>query len=117
MGHYQSTIVRSHCDLLVLIANLANSTYPAEFIFQNLTMEANVIESARKARVDRLLFLGSRCIYPKFAPRSLQEDSLLTGTLEPTNRRYAFDQNRQNRDVNRQLSAILTVQDQATTTI
>jgi GDP-L-fucose synthase len=42
--------------------------YPAEFIFQNLTMEANVIESARKARVDRLLFLGSSCIYPKFAP-------------------------------------------------
>jgi hypothetical protein len=74
-------------------------------------MGANVIESARKAPVDRLLFLGSRCIYPKFAPRSLQEDSLLTGTLEPTNRRYAFGQNRRNRDVNRQLSAILMVQD------
>jgi GDP-L-fucose synthase len=68
---------------------LANSTYPAEFIFQNLMIEANVIESARNARVDRLLFLGSSCIYPKFAPQPLQEDSLLTGALEPTNRSYA----------------------------
>jgi GDP-L-fucose synthase len=68
---------------------LANSTFPAEFIFQNLIMEANVIDSARKAGVDRLLFLGSSCIYPKFASQPMQEDSLLTGTLEPTNRPYA----------------------------
>lgn len=68
---------------------LANNTYPAEFIFQNLMMEANVIENARQAGVDRLLFLGSSCIYPKFAPQPIREDSLLTGTLEPTNRPYA----------------------------
>ena len=68
---------------------LANSTLSAEFIFQNLMMEANVIDSARKAGVDRLLFLGSSCIYPKFAPLPLREDSLLTGALEPTNRPYA----------------------------
>jgi GDP-L-fucose synthase len=68
---------------------LANSTYPAEFIFQNLVMEANVIESARQAGVDRLLFLGSSCIYPKFASQPMHEDSLLTGALEHTNRPYA----------------------------
>lgn len=68
---------------------LANNTYPAEFIYQNLMMEANVIESARDARVDRLLFLGSSCIFPKLAPQPMQEDSLLTGPLEPTNRPYA----------------------------
>jgi GDP-L-fucose synthase len=68
---------------------LANNTYPAEFIFQNLMMEANVIEGARKAGVDRLLFLGSSCIYPKFASQPIGEDSLLTGALEPTNRPYA----------------------------
>jgi GDP-L-fucose synthase len=68
---------------------LANSTYPAEFIFRNLLMEANVIESARNSGVDRLLFLGSSCIYPKFAPQPMREDALLTGALEPTNRPYA----------------------------
>jgi GDP-L-fucose synthase len=68
---------------------LANNTYPAEFIFQNLMMEGNVIEGARIAGVDRLLFLGSSCIYPKFAPQPIREDSLLTGALEPTNRPYA----------------------------
>jgi GDP-L-fucose synthase len=68
---------------------LANTTYPADFIFQNLMLEANVIDSARKTGVDRLLFLGSSCIYPKFAPQPLREDSLLTGALEATNRPYA----------------------------
>jgi GDP-L-fucose synthase len=68
---------------------LANSRYPAEFIFENLLMEANVIENARRAGVDRLLFLGSSCIYPKFAPQPLREDALLTGALEATNRPYA----------------------------
>jgi GDP-L-fucose synthase len=68
---------------------LANSTHPAEFIFQNLVMAANVIESAYRASVDRLLFLGSSCIYPKFAPQPMREESLLTGALEPTNRPYA----------------------------
>src|SRR5580704_8519353 len=52
---------------------LANNSYPAEFIFQNLMMEANVIENARQAGVDRLLFLGSSCIYPKFAPQPIRE--------------------------------------------
>jgi GDP-L-fucose synthase len=68
---------------------LANSTYPAEFVFNNLQIEANVIESAHRTGVDRLLFLGSSCIYPKFAPQPIREDSLLTGPLEATNRPYA----------------------------
>jgi GDP-L-fucose synthase len=68
---------------------LANSAYPADFISQNLLIQANVIESARKGGVDRLLFLGSSCIYPKFAPQPMREDSLLSGALEPTNRPYA----------------------------
>lgn len=68
---------------------LANSKYPAEFISQNLSMQSNVIESAYKTGVDRLLFLGSSCIYPKFAAQPIQEDSLLSGALEPTNQAYA----------------------------
>jgi GDP-L-fucose synthase len=68
---------------------LANNTYPADFVYQNLIMEVNVIESARTAGVDRLLFLGSSCIYPKFAAQPMREDALLTGALEPTNRPYA----------------------------
>lgn len=68
---------------------LANSTHPAEFIFQNLHIQANVIESAHRTGVDRLLFLGSSCIYPKFAAQPIREDSLLSGVLEPTNRPYA----------------------------
>jgi GDP-L-fucose synthase len=67
----------------------ANNTYPAEFISQNLLIQANVVENARKAGVDRLLLLGSSCIYPKFAPQPIREDSLLSGALEPTNRPYA----------------------------
>jgi GDP-L-fucose synthase len=68
---------------------LANSTYPADFISRNLQIQANVIESAREAGVDRLLLLGSSCIYPKFAPQPIREDSLLSDALEPTNRSYA----------------------------
>src|SRR5260370_31047913 len=68
---------------------LANSRYPAEFIFQNLQLQANVFESAHRANVDRLLFLGSSCIYPKFAPQPIREDFLLSGALELTNRPYA----------------------------
>jgi GDP-L-fucose synthase len=67
----------------------ANSQYPGDFLVQNLLIQTNVIESARKAGVDRLLFLGSSCIYPKFAPQPMREDFLLTGPLEPTNRPYA----------------------------
>ncbi|MCW8828154.1 MAG: GDP-L-fucose synthase [Gammaproteobacteria bacterium] len=68
----------------------ANNTYPAEFIYQNLMMEANVIHQAYLAGVQRLLFLGSSCIYPRLAAQPMAEDSLLTGTLEPTNEPYAL---------------------------
>jgi len=67
----------------------ANNTYPAEFIYLNLMIEANVIHEAYRAGVKRLLFLGSSCIYPKFAPQPMKEEYLLTGTLEPTNEPYA----------------------------
>jgi len=68
---------------------LANNTYPADFIYQNLMIEANVIESARLSGVSKLLCLGSTCIYPKLAPQPLKEEYLLTGPLEPTNEWYA----------------------------
>ncbi|WP_333843990.1 GDP-L-fucose synthase [Limnohabitans sp.] len=68
----------------------ANNTYPAEFIYDNLMMQANVIEAAFKNDVKKLLFLGSSCIYPKLAPQPMREDALLTGTLESTNEPYAI---------------------------
>lgn len=68
----------------------ANNTYPAEFIYQNLMVEANVIHAAWCVGVKKLLFLGSSCIYPKLAPQPMSEDALLTGTLEPTNEPYAI---------------------------
>lgn len=68
----------------------ANNTYPAEFIYQNLVMEANVVHQAWANGVQNLLFLGSSCIYPKLAEQPMREDSLLTGTLEPTNEPYAI---------------------------
>src|SRR3984885_9691279 len=68
---------------------LANNESPGDFVAQNLQIQTNIIESARKSKVDRLLFLGSSCIYPKFAPQPIGEESLLTGPLEPTNRPYA----------------------------
>jgi GDP-L-fucose synthase len=68
----------------------ANNTYPAEFIYQNLMMEANVIHHAFQAGVKKLLFLGSSCIYPKMAPQPMAEDVLLTGKLEATNEPYAI---------------------------
>ena len=68
----------------------ANNTYPAEFIYQNLMMEANIIDSAFRSGVKKLLFLGSSCIYPKLAPQPMREDALLTSTLEPTNEPYAI---------------------------
>lgn len=68
----------------------ANNTYPAEFIYQNLMMEANVIHEAYQVGVKKLLFLGSSCIYPKLAPQPMKEDALLTGTLESTNEPYAI---------------------------
>ncbi len=68
----------------------ANNTYPAEFIYENLLIEANVIHSAHVAGVQKLLFLGSSCIYPKHASQPMKEDALLTGVLEPTNEPYAI---------------------------
>jgi GDP-L-fucose synthase len=68
---------------------LANDSYPADFIYDNLVIETNVIEAAHRYEVHKLLFLGSTCIYPKLAPQPLREDYLLTGPLEPTNEWYA----------------------------
>ena len=68
---------------------LANDTWPADFLYQNLMIEANVIESARLSGVKKLLFLGSTCIYPRMAPQPLKEEYLLTGPLESTNEWYA----------------------------
>ncbi len=78
---------------------VANNSFPAEFIRDNLAMQSNVIHGSYLAGVKRLLFLGSSCIYPKLAPQPLREDSLLTGPLEPTNRPYALGQDRWRRDV------------------
>jgi GDP-L-fucose synthase len=82
-------------DAIVLAAAkvggiLANDTYPAEFLRDNLVIEANVVHEAHRADINRLVFLGSSCIYPKFAPQPISEDALLTGPLEPTNEWYAI---------------------------
>ena len=69
---------------------LANSTYPVDFLSENLRIQGNVLDAALKYGVERLLFLGSSCIYPKYAPQPIREDSLLTGHLEPTNDAYAI---------------------------
>lgn len=69
---------------------LANNTYRAEFLYDNLMIEANVIEAAYRHGVQKLMFLGSSCIYPKMAPQPLKEEALLTGLLEPTNEPYAI---------------------------
>lgn len=68
---------------------LANASYPADFIRENLAIELNVIDAAHRWGVEKLLFLGSSCIYPKFAPQPMQEEHFLTGELEPTNQPYA----------------------------
>jgi len=69
---------------------LANSTYPVEFLSENLQIQVNVLDAALKNNVERVLFLGSSCIYPKLAEQPIREDSLLTGHLEPTNDAYAI---------------------------
>ncbi|MBK2110246.1 GDP-L-fucose synthase [Francisella tularensis] len=68
----------------------ANNQYPADFIYENLIIEANIIHSAHMASIQKLLFLGSSCIYPKLAKQPISEEALLTGTLEPTNEPYAI---------------------------
>jgi GDP-L-fucose synthase len=112
-GGYSNLIVRNHSDLdltrqieveaffqsekpeYVFLAAakvggiMANYTYPAEFIYTNLTIQSNIIHSAWKTGVKRLLFLGSSCIYPKECPQPMKEEYLLTGSLEPTNEPYA----------------------------
>ncbi len=82
-------------DVVILAAAkvggiLANATYPADFLYDNLMIEANVIEAAHRHNVAKLLFLGSSCIYPKFADQPIVEEALLTGPLEPTNEWYAI---------------------------
>ncbi|MGE2689157.1 GDP-L-fucose synthase family protein [Mycolicibacterium pulveris] len=69
---------------------LANSTYPVDFLSDNMRIQVNVLDAAREAEVERLLFLGSSCIYPKWAEQPIREESLLTGHLEPTNEAYAI---------------------------
>jgi GDP-L-fucose synthase len=68
----------------------ANDTFPVEFLSENLQIETNLMDAAHKANIDRLLFLGSSCVYPKFAEQPIKEESLLTGALEPTNEAYAL---------------------------
>ncbi len=69
---------------------LANAERPADFLYENLVLQTNVLEAARRAKVQRLLFLGSSCIYPRLAPQPIVESALLTGPLEPTNEAYAI---------------------------
>lgn len=88
-------ISESKPDIVIIAAAkvggiLANSTYPYEFLYDNLIIESNLINAAHEADVQNLLFLGSSCIYPKFADQPLKEESLLTGPLEPTNEWYAI---------------------------
>ncbi|MCI5045480.1 MAG: GDP-L-fucose synthase [Aquisalinus sp.] len=69
---------------------VANDTYPAEFLYDNLMITSNIIEASYRSGVEKLMFLGSSCIYPKFAPQPITEDQLLTSSLEPTNEWYAI---------------------------
>ena len=87
-------IVQNKPDVVIIAAAkvggiLANSTYPADFLYDNMMIEANIIHAAHEAGVEKLLFLGSSCIYPKEAAQPIGEDALLTGALEPTNEAYA----------------------------
>src|SRR5271166_4121400 len=68
---------------------LANATHPADFLYDNLMIEANIIEACHRAEIEKLVFLGSSCIYPKFAEQPVREEALLSGPLEPTNEWYA----------------------------
>jgi GDP-L-fucose synthase len=91
----ESWLAAHRPDAIVLAAArvggiLANDTRPADFLYENLAIAANVIHAAHQTGVDRLLFLGSSCIYPKLAAQPIREDSLLTGPLEPTNEWYAI---------------------------
>lgn len=94
-GETESWILENRPDAIFLAAAkvggiAANATYPADFLYDNLMIEANIIRAAHIAGVSKLLFLGSSCIYPKFAPQPIEENALLTGPLEPTNEWYAI---------------------------
>lgn len=91
----QDYVKQEKPDAIVLAAAvvggiLANQSYPVKFLYENLQIESNVIHAAHEHDVNRLLFLGSSCIYPKFAPQPITEDALMTGALEPTNQWYAI---------------------------
>jgi len=91
----EAFVAKERPDAIVLAAAkvggiVANDSYPAEFLYDNLMIEANIVHAAHKADIDRLVFLGSSCIYPKFAPQPIPEEALLTGPLEPTNEWYAI---------------------------
>jgi GDP-L-fucose synthase len=91
----EAWMTKARPDVVVLAAAkvggiLANDSYPADFLYQNLMIEANIIHTAAQIGVQKLLFLGSSCIYPKLAPQPISEDALLTGPLEPTNEWYAI---------------------------
>jgi GDP-L-fucose synthase len=93
-GAVRAWFAREQPDVVVLAAAkvggiLANDSYPADFLYENIMIEANVIEAARVHGTAKLLFLGSSCIYPKFANQPIAEEALLTGPLEPTNEWYA----------------------------
>jgi GDP-L-fucose synthase len=88
-------VAQAKPDVVILAAAkvggiVANDSFPADFLFDNLAIETNVIQAAHLANVERLVFLGSSCIYPKFAPQPIKEEALLTGPLEPTNEWYAI---------------------------
>ncbi len=91
----EATLAKVRPDVVVLAAARvggiqANQDLPAQFLYENLVIETNVIEAARRAGVQKLLFLGSSCIYPRNAPQPMREEALLTGSLEPTNEWYAL---------------------------
>ena len=88
-------IAREKPDVIILAAAkvggiFANDAYPVDFLVENLVIETNIVQAAHQADVERLVFLGSSCIYPKFAPQPIKEEALLTGPLEPTNEWYAI---------------------------
>jgi GDP-L-fucose synthase len=90
----ETWITEEKLDVIFLAAAkvggiLANDTYPADFLYDNLMIQTNVIGAAFRARVEKLIFLGSSCVYPKFAPQPITEESLLSSDLEPTNQWYA----------------------------
>jgi len=94
-GEVEAWMEKNRPDAVFLAAAkvggiLANDTYPADFLYDNLILEANIVHAAHKVGVEKLLFLGSSCIYPKFADQPIVEEALLTGSLEPTNEWYAI---------------------------